>query len=113
VIKAELKRVSSPALYSGHAWSKRSRVVTRGSFPKLTGRELTPLQGQGRAQIVVEPKQELPFEIARGARGERRSVVGAPTRPVSARNRGLPSFAKQFQEKTTRRRISPTSVIEG
>jgi hypothetical protein len=45
---------------------------------KLTGRETHPCQGRGRAQIVVEPKQELPFEIARGSEGERRSVAGAP-----------------------------------
>ena len=37
-------QASSPALYSGRAWFKRSRVVTRGSFPKLTGRELTPIK---------------------------------------------------------------------
>jgi len=34
------------ALYGGHAWFKRSRVVTRGSFPKLTGGELTALKGR-------------------------------------------------------------------
>ena len=32
------------APYSGHAWFKWSSVVARGSFPKLTGRELTPLK---------------------------------------------------------------------
>jgi hypothetical protein len=37
-------------------------------FP-TDGKRAHPSQGEGRAQIVVEPKQELPFEIARGSRG--------------------------------------------
>jgi hypothetical protein len=37
-------------------------------FP-TDGKRAHPSQGEGRAQIVVEPKQELPFEIARGSQG--------------------------------------------
>lgn len=76
------------------------------------GKRAHPSQGQGRAQIVVEPKQELPFEIARGSEGGAAKSSGGP-RPVNACNRGLTSFARQIEEKTTRRRISPRSVIEG
>src|ERR1700730_5651574 len=60
---------SPAALCREHAWFKGSRVETRGPFPKADGKRAHPSQGEGRAQIVVEPKQELPFEIARGSQG--------------------------------------------
>jgi hypothetical protein len=43
-----------------------SRYAVR--FPKPMVKELPP-QGEGRAEIVVEPKPELRFEIVRGEPG--------------------------------------------
>ena len=60
------------ALYSGHAWFKRSRVVTRVSFPKLTERELTPLKGRAERKKLLNPNPNCRLRLHGGAEGERR-----------------------------------------
>ena len=45
---------------TGVSFSHDQSHASRGAHPS---------QGQGRAQIVVERKPELPFEIVRGSRG--------------------------------------------
>jgi hypothetical protein len=63
-------------------------------------------------QIVVEPKQELPFEIARGSEGGATKSGGGP-RPVNACNRGL----RVLQDKLRKRlavasRLGPLLRVE-
>ena len=50
----------------GVAWQELGTACT--SAPDISTRAHLS-QGEGRAQIVVESKQELPFEIARGSQG--------------------------------------------
>jgi hypothetical protein len=62
--------------------------VTRGSFLKLTERDLTPLKVRARGQIVVERRPELPFEIVWGSQG------GAAV--SSAEMLRMPAFAPEL-----------------
>ena len=50
----------------GVAWQELGTACT--CAPDISTRAHLS-QGEGRAQIVVEPKQELPFELARGSQG--------------------------------------------
>src|SRR5258708_15799810 len=52
-------------LYSAQDYSSGSI----NSGPRYVLGRAHPSQGEGRAQMVVEPKQELPFEIAQGEPG--------------------------------------------
>jgi hypothetical protein len=65
-------------------------------------------------QIVVEPKQELPFEIARGSEGGAAKRGGGPTMPVLFNphpdcHRGPPRFGAQNALAIA----FPRSVVEG
>src|SRR6266566_1065055 len=73
-----------------------------------------PSQGEGRAQIVVEPKPELAFEVSRGSRGGAAERGACPTRSViyqclASPIRSLPSFATQLVRK--RLAVPPSPLL--
>jgi hypothetical protein len=83
---------------------KEARVQARKILEAATeGRDPRQDQGEGRAQIVVEPKQELPFEIARGSRGGAAERGAGPTRAFIYRRRHETDSLSHFGR----------SVIEG
>jgi hypothetical protein len=90
-------------------WSRKAKLTAKISIHLHQLRSLRARarayssQGEGRAQIVVEPKQELPFEIARGSRGGAAERGAGPTRAFIYRRRHETDSLSHFGR----------SVIEG
>ena len=75
-LRTELNRVRPPP--SVASMQVGCRVLTRGLFSQADGKGAQPSQGKGRAQIVVELKRDLLFEIVWGSQGGAAECCGDP-----------------------------------